>query len=691
MQSIRVLPTEIINRIAAGEVVERPASILKELLENSIDAGATEISVELEEGGTKRLSVRDNGSGLHPDDLPLAFTSHATSKLDDDQLKNNLLGVSTMGFRGEALASIASIAMVTMTSRQPRAEHASRFRPQADGSGDAPEPAAGEPGTTVDVRNIFFNTPARRKFLRTTATELSHCLQQFTRVALAFPGIAFRLRHGAKTLVDFAPTKNLGGRLQQLVGEEVAADLLEITPPDRHLPSIQGFVGSPRLHRRDTKEQHFFVNGRWVRDRAFSHALRGAYEGFQIPGKHPVVYLFVDVEPAEVDVNVHPTKSEVRFRDSQAVYGLIRRAVRGALERSAHSDADREDAVGEVGGRAASGSGADEPASVQLQGFGSESERAPSPLRRDVEASSVGGSVARSSVSASAPATGPTAPPVPNATSVPAAFSVPAAPSAPSASSVSRSGAAPSDGRAADTSPAGERRSGVGSPVAGEQLDTRASTSAPTGQSASSVPPRPRRRPVQVLNSFILLEAGTGVLLIDQHALHEKVLFEEISQHLAAGVVESQRLLVPDVIDLSIDLVPRVERVASRLARFGFELEVFGERSAAVQAIPGLFDREAGSTDVREIVLAALEADEEHGGESDTEIPPEALQRHLRRLASTIACKRAVKAGMPLTDDEMRTLLDRGGEADDPRYCPHGRPTTVLLSHRDLDKLFDRK
>ena len=632
---IRVLPPEVVNRIAAGEVVERPASILKELLENSIDASASEISVELEEGGKKRVLVRDNGCGMSPQDLPLAFASHATSKLDLDDLERNLLGVSTMGFRGEALASIGAIAMVEVTSRTPDAPHACRYRPGTD---DVPRPAPGACGTAVDVANIFYNTPARRKFLRRTSTELSHCLQQFTRVAVAFPGVRFHLKHGGKRLLDFEATEELEQRLAQILGEEVAGRLLKVVyDGGRDLPAISGFVGSPLLHRRDTREQHFFVNGRWVRDRAFSHALRSAFDGFQIPGKHPVVYVFLDVAPEDVDVNVHPTKTEVRFRNSQDVYGLLRHAVRRTLE--ARVPERRPGAAAPPLERVPPGR------SVQLEGFSAPGETPPATFADE-----------------DAPGR------IPRLDRPAADFPVGPEESSPQAASPPQ-GAPPPDGAPPPPAVAAGR----------SRLAERAPSLAAGG-----------RRTFQLLDTYILVELERGFALIDQHALHEKILFEEIFARLQEGVVEKQKLILPDVVDLTPELVPRVAAAARRLAPFGFEIEPFGERSVAVQAIPALFDREAGSTDCRRIVLSVLEDLDDDYGEPEDDAP-DAVRRRMRHLASTIACKRAVKAGMRLSEEQIVSLLERGSLAEDPRYCPHGRPTTVVLHERDIEKQFDRK
>ena len=684
MPPIRVLPPEVVNRIAAGEVVERPASVLKELVENAIDSHATEILVELEEGGKKRLEVRDNGGGIPADELPLAFESHATSKLREEELEQNLLGVATLGFRGEALASIASVAMVEVTSRPPGAPNAARYRPH---KGTPPEPAPGEPGTTVQVLQLFYNVPARRKFLRAPNTELSHCLQQVTRVALAYPGIRFRVAHGRKCLLDVAATDLLAERLEQLVGKQIAGQLIEVEETrSSHGASIRGFVGAPSLHRRDTREQHVFVNGRWVRDRLFGPALRAAYEGFQIPGKHPVTYLFLEMDPSEVDVNVHPTKTEVRFRESSQVFSLVRRAVRTALEKPL---------AGENAGDAF--------------------DRAPPPMA----SRGLGGPSRSGSRWPSSPLPGGSLPggsrgglPPPRSRPTRSGFDLPAR----------RSRLDPEAPFAPNPLAAGSEFEFVDG-AASKESAVRADTGAPRAEnlpSASGASRPPTRRGIQLLDSYILLEAEGGVTLIDQHALHEKILFEGIFSQLSSSVVESQRLLVPDVVDLPLEWMPLVPDVKARLAPFGFELELFGEQAVALQALPALFDREVGQTDTRAIVLAIFErcadglgdeaapraavavesmasepgcgsAPEERAEPAGRAEAPAAVHEEVRRLAATIACKRAVKAGMPLTPEEVESLLERGRGAEDSRFCPHGRPTTVFLEQREIERRFDRK
>ena len=599
MSVIQKLPADVINRIAAGEVIERPSSVIKELVENSIDAGATEVLIDLEEGGCKRLTVRDNGCGMDPPDLQMAFESHSTSKLDTTGSHEGLFGVDTLGFRGEALPSIGSVAEVEAVSRTPLSEHAYRYRLD----GKPPEPAAGEPGTVLEVRNLFSKLPARRKFLRRPATELSHVIGQVTRIALAYPGISFLVTNMGKRSLDLPACDTLRERLGQILGREKLTDLLEVTHRGSEgAPHLHGFVSSPSLRRGDTRMQHFFVNGRWVRDRLFTAALRAAYRGYLIPGKHPLAYLFFEFPADAVDVNVHPTKSEVRFRNPGLMYPLIFNVVSRVLEPA--SGEKPEPGGSEPGGSEPGGDG--EQAGLDFL-------------------------------------------------SSPAAVS------------------------------AGERAPG----------SAEASWSAPAGGAESAPPPASASagRAFQLLDSYILMEEDDAVLLIDQHALHEKILFEGIYRQLVEGEIVLQRLLVPEVLSISAQQAPLIEDGCRLLSACGYEAEPFGESEVAIRAVPELFEgkgRKSRSAEICQEVFNWLEreGDRYRSGKEET---PELLEARLRALASLMACKRAVKAGDRLSPGEIESLLERADLARDPRNCPHGRPTMVRLSRRELDSSFDRK
>ncbi len=664
MSRIRVLPPEVVNRIAAGEVVERPASVVKELAENAIDAQATEVTVVLEDGGKKRILVRDNGCGMSPEDLKLAFESHATSKLRDADLESNQLGFASLGFRGEALPSIASVAMVEAVSLVSGGEHAYRFRP---GSGE-PEPCAGESGTAIEIGNLFYNTPARRKFLRAGSTELSHVVQLVSRLAMGFPAVRFRLFHGKRSVLDLSPADSIGERLRQIVPRTISDHLVEVREgDDPELPSIAGFVGKPRVHRRDTKEQHFFVNGRWIRDRTLTHALRSAFQGFQISGYQPVAYLFLDFPRGDVDANVHPTKTEVRFRDPSSIYRLVHHAVRRAIESSGDAlDSPTGEDGAAAGASAVAGAGAEEARS--------EREREPTYTMQDLFAE-IAGSGPRSRDSATV--RGSSAPPASTRNEgatedfPPAEGDGPWTAGAPPETSTSASAAAVGVG-AAERSPEGS---------APDSLEALADS----------------RRVLQVLDSYLVVEVAGGVLFVDQHALHEIILFEEIYRRLLDGIVESQKLLVPEVVRIPAEYVPLVERASEILGRFGFELEAFGPDSVAFHSLPALFDREAGRTDTTTLALSVLEevqrgvvATAGHRSARGRDLPA-SVDEQLRDIGATIACKRAVKAGTRLADEEIQSLLERGSRAFDPRHCPHGRPTAVFHARRDIERLFDRK
>ncbi len=662
MVQIRILPPEVVNRIAAGEVIERPASVVKELVENAIDAGATQIAIDVEDGGRQRILVRDNGSGMEADDLPLAFRSHATSKLpllagrgerdgqdegreksegEGDALARQLFRIGTLGFRGEALATIASVAEVDAVSRTPEADCANLYRIR--GSEEAalgPVPVAAPPGTCFDVRNLFFNTPARRKFLRAGSTELSHIVEQTIRIALGFPGIEFALSSGGKRLLDCPATSSLRERLAAILGKARADELIELRRDGDGASGggevkVRGFIGPPTLHRPDARGQHFFVDGRWVRDRVLSHALHEAFKGYQIPGQRPIAYIFVEIPPGEVDVNVHPTKCEVRFFDSGSVHRAVFAAVRNALERTKDA-AERTREAAEL---------------TDESGHGERVRAA----ARDLYASRRSQGLAPS-MAPSAPRGGPL-----------------------------RAGGPP----------------GISS---GPRM------SDPAGSARSFAPPRQAELPiavdaavlesraagVQLLDCFILVETQDGLLLYDQHALHEKVLFEKILDRLREGGMPRQKLIVPEVVELPPDLVPLLGDVAARLGPLGFEVEPFGTREAAVHAVPALLDDVAAGPIVLETARWLREGRVAAGNDGATEVADSSraadpLGAEIRRLAQMVSCKRAVKAGMRLVPEEIRALLAAAARAREPRFCPHGRPTSVLIPRGEIERRFQRR
>ena len=713
MPRISVLPPEVVNRIAAGEVVERPASLVKELVENSIDAHSTEVEIDLVEGGRSKVSVRDNGVGMDSEDLALAFESHATSKLRLEDTEGGLFGVATLGFRGEALASIGAVADVEVVSRTPKSDHGFRYRPGRS----EPEPAASPQGTTIEVANLFYNVPARRKFLRAASTELSQVLRQVTRLALGFPSVRFRVTHAGRKSLEYPAASSLRERVEQVVGAGKADQLIEVREGDESSAEsnaiLRGFVGTPSLRRNDSREQHFFVNGRWVKDRTLSHALRSAFQGFLIPGFYPVAYLYLEFPPDAVDVNVHPTKSEVRFRDSASVYPLIYHAVKSALagdpgeERAAAGRASRESAASreaeaQIGaqadvppspGNARESSGTDERSESRFDGptervsrESTAAEVAGSPstsadvnverhraaqATRDFLESDRGGELQRGERGRSASGSfersrGGGSPPSPFPAASPSRESTPDAALAPSVRDAGRE---------------------IGSLPLGGAAASRSTKSSSSG------------RAFQLLDTYIVVDgvrhAGRdAVLLIDQHALHEKILYEDIFEKIRAGKLLRQKLIVPDVVEIPVEAVPLVDKAAELLDLCGYSIELFGDREVAVHAVPKVFDRVRSNRSVSEFVSEAFRWLEEEGAavEEVSAVDAEGiLSAPFRRLASIMACKRAVKAGTRLDPQEIASLLEKRDLAEDPRHCPHGRPTTVRLDRRELDAMFDRK
>ena len=565
MGAIRVMPELLIGQIAAGEVVERPASVLKELLENSLDAGARAVEVALEAGGTKRLQVDDDGAGVAREDLALALARHATSKI---ATLADLEAVATMGFRGEALASIASVARLELISRPPGEAHA--WSVSAYGGAPAePRPAARAQGTTVTVADLYFNTPARRKFLRSEATEFGHCDEAFRRVALARPDLAFTLRHNGRVSAHLVP-QAAEARAAALLGKEFATASVPIDTgagPVR----LHGLLGRPQAARARADAQYFFVNGRFVRDRLLAHAVREAYRDTLHGERQPAFVLFLEIDPRAVDVNVHPAKTEVRFRDSRGVHQFVFHALSRALAPSA----------------------AEAPvsyASLPAQGSGIQAALA---MHEPA-------SVPRAAV-ASAP--------------------LPAAEKAP-----------------------------------------------PLGYALA-----------QLHGVYILAQNEAGLVLVDMHAAHERILMEKMKLGLDAGGIERQRLLVPAVFRAEAIDVATAEENAEALARLGLELSVAGPNELAVRAAPALL---AGG-DVASLARALLSELREFGA-------AHVLAARQNELLATLACHAAVRANRALSVPEMNALLREMEETERSGSCNHGRPTWYQLTLADLDKLFLR-
>ncbi|MDJ0277612.1 DNA mismatch repair endonuclease MutL [Sphingomonas sp. 2R-10] len=590
--SIRRLPEHLVNRIAAGEVVERPASALKELVENAIDAGAARIVVRLAAGGIELIEVGDDGCGMGPADMALALERHATSKLPDDRIE----AVTTLGFRGEALPSIASVARLSIESRPAGAE--GWLRTVDNGEVVEDRPAAVPPGTRIRVEGLFARVPARRKFLRSARSEFAACVDQVRRLAMARPDIAFTLEHDGRRVLGVQAGESRLERVAALTDRALAANSVGLDWA-REGMRLGGVAGLPTFHRGVADHQYLFVNGRPVKDRLLSGAVRGAYAEMLARDRHAVVALFLDVDPDLIDVNVHPAKTEVRFRDPAAARGLIVGGLRRALD--------------EAGFRAAQ-----RPAEEAMAAWTTE-------------------------------AVGP--------------VGVPAMPLPPPAEPAASSGFAFHDRRPTFFAPPPEARA----EVVAEPLP--ASTQFPLGAARG-----------QVARTYIVAEAEDGLVLVDQHAAHERLVLERMRAALAKGGVARQALLIPEVVELDEVACDALEDKADELAEFGLELERFGPRAMLVRATPAVL----GQGDV--IGLVTDLADEIRAHDAAL-----SLKERIDHVAATMACHGSVRAGRVLSVVEMNALLREMEVTPHSGQCNHGRPTWIKLAHGDIEKLFGRK
>lgn len=637
---IRVLSNLVASQIAAGEVVERPSSVVKELVENSIDAGATRVDVELEQGGVELVRVSDNGGGIAKGDLPLAIAPHATSKVSSiDDLDH----IATLGFRGEALASIASVSRLSIRSRTPASHEA--FELVSEGDVVQPiRPTSGPVGTSVSVRNLFFNTPARRKFLRTISTEQGRCHDTLLAIAMAHPLIGVRLVIDGRMVFDLPPDQTPQERILDLIGKELEPELL-VVESDQHDVrgvSLFGLVGTPSIARATNKSQHVFVNGRPVRDRTVQHALLQAYRGLIEPSRYPTAVLMLEMSPEAVDVNVHPTKAEVRFRDSSLVHSVVYHAVTRALRA-----ADLTPTYFSLGGSA----GATNPAHAGIlpttpQGPIVEPRTPPSP--QQVEA--FVGYLQRFEPS----------------TAQPLLSSEAATP-------------APSDAM----------------PVSATDVPEGSGDSTASSADAAAALPEVRRadRILQVHNSYVVTQDEQGVVIVDQHALHERVMFEALLARVGKGNLESQQLLSPEIVEATADQLGRLEEMRPLLTRVGIEAEPAGPRSIAIRAFPSfLFSRGVEPGPFIADLLSLTDDNEE--ASRDTRLKAGDTgprdERLLRDVLDMMACKAAIKAGDAMSDLELNELMRLREAVERSSNCPHGRPTTVRLTIRELDKLFGR-
>ncbi len=592
MPTIRRLPELLINQIAAGEVVERPASVLKEVLENSLDAGSRAIEVQLQQGGVKQIRIADDGCGIDKDELGIALERHATSKIAS---LDDLECVATMGFRGEALASIASVARVTLTSRAQGSPHAWRIH-----AGEtSPSPAALNGGTVVEVSDLYWNVPARRKFLKSEGTEFGHCDDAFRRIALARPEVAFQLQHNGRLSLRLTPG-DMRRRCGDILGEEFLEHAREIDVEAAGL-RLSGFAALPAYARASRDAQYFFVNGRFVRDKLIQHALREAYADILHGSKHPAFALFLELDPAGVDVNVHPAKTEVRFREARAIHQFVYHAVSRGLAAT-------------IGSVAASAPRIEYPATQTPQ---------PEQIRLAVEEPRT-----PYHFGSAAPAHAPSADSM-------AAFFRPASLNAPAPQSLPLA-AADSEG-------------------------------APLGYALA-----------QLHGVYVLAQNARGLILVDMHAAHERILYEKL-KNVLDGAPSTQRLLIPAVFGASAKEMACAETQRDTLDRIGFEIAPAGPTELAVRSVPSLLAR----ADIVALTRALL-------GELVDYPASDVVSARRNELLATLACHGAVRANRSLTLPEMNALLREMEATERADQCNHGRPTWVQLSMSDLDKLFLR-
>jgi DNA mismatch repair protein MutL len=605
---IRQLPMSVINKISAGEVIERPASVVKELLENSLDAGATRVDIDVEQGGVELIRVVDNGHGISQADLALAFANHATSKLSN---ADDLFRIQTLGFRGEALSSIGGIAQVTMQSRPPDEPIGAEVSCHGGDLGAA-RLWNGPAGTRIEVRHLFFNTPVRRKFLKSPGTEMGHVCEVVTRVALAQPGLHLTLRHNGKLVYEVPADAGLIERIGLFFGPDVRVQLYEIDA--RQGPShLYGFVADPACDRGTSKLQYLFLNGRWIRDRALGHAMQEAFRGLLMTGRYAVAFVFLDLPADAVDVNVHPTKAEVRFRDAQMLFSFVLSTIRQRLNREnlvprlQPPRPPLADASGFLQPQPTAGQG---PSLFSQPGL-------PSFVKKPL----------------------PEPPPRP----APASHGSDAAPPAALAGAL-----------------AGEPAATVEFPPPPEM-------------------PAPEPRAIQLHNAYLVLEAADGMLVIDQHALHERVLFEHLKERIQTGTLESQRLLIPEPVELPPDHAAKTLEHRDALAELGLGVDDFGGGTLLVTSYPALLTRTHPAEILKSVVDFLISQDR-----------PPSKDILLTEILSRMACHAAVRSGDSLTPDEIAELVRLRHLANDTHHCPHGRPTALLFTRHELDKQFRR-
>ena len=593
MGQIVTLDQNMVNMIAAGEVVERPASVVKELMENSIDAGATKITVSIEDGGRKLISVADNGCGMDAEDLARAFEPHATSKV---KTSADLRGISTLGFRGEALASIASVAQVRAISRTKNSAAANCVEIDCGNKGGL-SPCSANYGTTIEVRDLFYKLPARRKFLKTANTEMTHITEHFTRIALANSNLDMILYHNGRELYLLPSGQSLRRRIAELFSTQISEGLIETESEERHRQASSGglhifaLLGTPGISRTNNKFQYVFLNGRFIRDKFISHAIKEAYRGTLEPDRFPVIFLFIQIPCEDVDVNVHPTKIEVRFYNSNLVHSQILGCLREKLL----------------------GTNLETQAKLpSTAGIGTQQEITPSARFRSQKIADAMAEFFKKH-------------------------------------------------RPAHTQ---------------QQFNPR-STMAVRSRVEHVEKEKPNA--IQIHDSFIVAQTDDGFVIIDQHALHERIIYEDLCRRMQNSKLESQKLLIPESFQLTDSQADALDTNAELLEKLGIELAPFGPRACAIQAFPTILSR-LSPLDFVQDLLDLL---------TDKDLSLDA-ERLLDEVLNMAACKAAIKAGQTLSDSEIEQLLADREKAECASRCPHGRPTAIKFSITELEKQFKR-
>jgi len=599
MSRIVVLDENMVNMIAAGEVIERPASVVKELLENSIDAGAGKIVVRVEDGGRKLISITDNGMGMDAEDISTAFIPHATSKIS---VRDDLLKISTMGFRGEALASIAAISKVSVVSREADCIEANFIEIDC-GDKDDVKPGSGDYGTTIEVRDLFYKLPGRRKFLRTANTEMTHITECFTRIALANCHLDMTLIHNDRQIYRLLSKQSLSERIEVLLGKAVAADLIETQSQEKGV-KISALIGRPNLARANSKFQYVFLNGRYIRDKFISHAVKEAYRGMIEPNRYPIVFLFLELDPQAYDVNVHPTKIEVRFENANLIHSQVLAVMREKLLGMNLDVSVRMPGPAVSLGQESKASGQEEVRRERISRAMADFFREHTPVQTTQQRFGFSGSA----------------------------------------------GSSYSHGDSVAIAQSPEEQT----LVAGKHF-------------------------LQLHNSFIVTQTDEGFVIIDQHALHERIIYEELCRKVSEGKLQSQRLLIPETFEVTSVEAEAISKNSSLIEKMGIELESFGPGTMAIQAFPTILTKVSAADFVRDLLDMLTE--------KETGLDAERL---LHEVLDMAACKAAIKAGQKLTEAEMSQLLADKETIERASHCPHGRPTTIKFTLSELEKQFKR-